>query len=129
MPDPELTAAFRAAVLTRSGRGTLPCWFGANVEDVTRCEGRIEAAHVIGRQSIRNCHGLWRVDPDLLELAQWDVRNALPACTAHHRRFDNHATPGLSVPAAALPEAVVEFIFDWGLESEAERRFVNFVRR
>lgn len=60
---------------------------------------------------------------DLVELAEWDPRNGGPGCTEHHRRFDSHATPELIVPADQLPAAVIDFIRDWGLEVEAERKF------
>jgi len=92
------------------------------------CYGRWEAFHFFGRQEVRNSPALYGLERDFVELIEWDGRNAGLACEGHHRRFDSHATPGLVVPAAALPGDVVEFIYDWGLESEAERRFVNFIR-
>lgn len=110
------------------------------------CEGRLERAHLIPRQRVENAlaalmpHNPVRItDPasifeprldkkELILLAAWDPRNGVVVCQHHHRRYDSHATPELCIPAAALPDHVVEFIYDWGLESEAERRFDNFVR-
>jgi len=108
------------------------CWL-ARFDPLKRpCAGRIEAAHLVGRQSIRNCPTLHGLDPELIELAEWDVRNGIPGCVEHHRRFDNHADAGpgsaLVVPSSALDDELEEFIVEWGLESEAERRFVDFVR-
>lgn len=108
------------------------CWL-ARFDPLERpCEGKWEAIHFIGRQQIRNCATLRGLDPELLELAEWDPRNGGAGCVEHHRRFDNHADAGpssaLIVPAAALDGEIVEFIYDWGLEIEAERRFSNFIR-
>lgn len=104
------------------------CWL-ARFDPLSRpCEGRFEAAHFIGRQSIRNCPTLLGIDEEIVELAQWDARNGLPACEHHHRRFDNHADAGpgsgLLVPKDDLDFELLEFIEDWGLQSEAERRFL-----
>lgn len=65
---------------------------------------------------------------DLILLAAWDPRNAVIGCEGHHRRFDNHATPVLVIPAPELPDHMLDFIFDWGLETQAEARFPNFIR-
>jgi hypothetical protein len=113
------------------------------------CEGRLERAHLVPRQRVENAiwealreAHIWRrqegvCDPclmfpwerdDLILLAAWDSRNAVIGCEGHHRRLDNHVTPELRIHAAALPDHAVEFIYDWGLESEAERRFDNFIR-
>jgi hypothetical protein len=86
-----------------------------------------EAFHFVSKVEIRNCATLAQIDPELLELAQWDVRNAGPACVNHHRRFDSLADAGpgsaITVPYETLPADVLEFIADWGLECEAERKF------
>jgi len=62
----------------------------------------------------------WR--EELVQLAAWDPRNARLGCTGHHPRFDSHATPRLYVPYDALPDHVLEFAEDWGLELELERQ-------
>ncbi len=103
------------------------CWL-ARFDPLGRsCSGRFEAAHFIGRQAIRNHPPLHGLDPDLIELAEWDVRNGIPACVEHHRRFDNHADAGpgsaILVSRGTLDEELEEFIAEWGLESLAERRF------
>lgn len=103
------------------------CWL-ARFDPLKRpCEERFEAFHFIGRQQIRNCPTLRGLDPELIELAEWDDRNAGPGCIGHHRRYDNHADAGpgsaLVVPFEALDDELKEFIEDWGLQSEAERLF------
>jgi hypothetical protein len=100
------------------------------------CSGRLEGVHLLGRQQIR--HTLRRqlatdawaegaIDPadvdDLVQLAEWDPRNAAAGCTGHHRRFDSHATPELLMPAEALPLQALIFITSWGFEDDAERKF------
>jgi hypothetical protein len=123
----ELQENFRAAVYSRFG-GLRPCYFRAKDD---HCEGRIEAAHWISRQRVKNA--LWPLLPplwdcagpkeaDLIWLAEWDPRNAVPACERHHRRFDSHRMPPLVVPRDAVPDAVEEFCADWGLESELGRK-------
>jgi hypothetical protein len=105
------------------------------------CSGELEAFHFIGRQRIRSVlrHqlalgletlGLFlREDvDDLVELAEWDSRNGGPACTGHHRRFDSHATPALVLPAWVTPGPFREFIREWGLETEVERKFSELER-
>jgi hypothetical protein len=79
--------------------------------------------------SCEGCFGAGRTrlpfSENLILLAAWDPRNGGISCVGHHRRFDNHATPSLSIPYAVLPRHVVEFVKDWGLEIEAERRFAS----
>lgn len=97
-----------------------------------------EAFHFISKVAIRRVvgdfltveydwpHGAQRGQDayhELIELAEWDPRNAGPGCVDHHRRFDSLATPALTVPREALPCHVEEFIADWGLDCEAERKF------
>lgn len=62
---------------------------------------------------------------DLIQLAAWDPRNGVIACEGHHRRFDNHATPPLFVPSLRLPAHALDFVLDWGLESQMRDRFPN----
>lgn len=148
-PPRHLTKAFHQAGLSwylhgdqapdnalRLHDGGPACWLAQFDEHERPCAGRLEVVHLIGRQRIRNIlrplllTDLWAegaidsldVD-DLVALAEWDPRNAAPGCEGHHRRFDSHATPALAIPLDALPEPVLDFIADWGFESEAERRF------
>lgn len=102
-----------------------PCCFLAPFDAEHRpCGGRKwEAIHFIGRQQVRNCPTLHGLDPELIALAEWDARNAGLGCVNHHRPFDSHSTPGLVVCREKLPSEVEEFIADWGLEEEAERKF------
>lgn len=112
------------------------CWLARFDPFERPCEGRLEVVHLISRQRIRNimrpllCTDLWAegaIDPgdveDLVQLAEWDDRNAAPGCTGHHRRFDNQQSPGLKVPIEGLRAEAIEFILERGLDSEAERRF------
>lgn len=147
-PPAELTEAFRHAGLSRYALpvdGPLDvlrecssaCWLHQHDPYHRPCGGRLEVFHFIGRQRIRNSFGallaaeLLKPIPafapddvtDLVELAEWDPRNAGPGCTLHHRRLDSHATPGLILPPATLPLPVLQFISERGLESEAGRKF------
>lgn len=64
---------------------------------------------------------------DLLLLAAWDPRNGEVGCEGHHRRYDNHAgTADLIVPVLALPIRTVDFIFDYGLMTQAEDQWPGF---
>jgi hypothetical protein len=129
-----LQTAFHRVAMERSYAtvflgGQRACWLAVHDPLKRPCERHrfFEAAHFIGRQSIRNCPTLRGLDPELLELAEWDARNGVPACVEHHRRFDNHADAGpgsaIAVPVEAIYPELAEFIAEWGLESEAERRF------
>jgi hypothetical protein len=64
---------------------------------------------------------------EVIQAAAWDSRNGGIACEAHHRRFDSHLVPlpseELLIPYSALPEHVLEFAADWGLEDELEAKF------
>lgn len=152
-PPEHLTLAFRLEAFRRysyigpeeSGRplclyedGGPACWLKQFDLYDKECGGELEACHVISRQRIRNVlRGLLvpdaldptAIDPldidDLVELAEWDPRNGVPGCTHHHRRFDSHSTPELGVPAQKLFAPNLEFVLDWGLESEAERKFTD----
>lgn len=125
-----------------------PCWFAPF--DARPCEGRIEACHFINRQRIKNA--LWAAmrevrfqaigrfegervldEPafpadvaawrdELIDLACWDPRLAVPGCTAHHRPFDSHATPRLLIFRGEVPVPVEEAVRDWGLETALEDR-------
>lgn len=99
------------------------CWLAPFDPEHRPCGGKWEAFHFIGRQAVRNCSTLAGLDPELIELAEWDCRNSGLGCVDHHRRFDNHSTPALVVLRETLPPEVEEFIADWGLDCEAERKF------
>lgn len=128
------------------------CWLAQFDERRRPCEAPLERAHMIPGQRVEHALGAllpgvedaqaqmveqwlqgngreWAyAATDLILLAAWDPRNGVIACQHHHRRYDSHATPELRIHAAALPDHAIEFIYDWGLESEAERRFDNFIR-
>lgn len=150
-----LTQAFADGVDERErafgGRVRYHCWLAQHDERRRPCLGRLERAHLIPRRRVENA--LWAVLYgavvdlgqigeemsavkvleeaefwDLILLAAWDPRNGVVACEAHHRRFDNHSTPALVIPAPELPDHMLDFIFDWGLDTQAEDRFPNFIR-
>jgi hypothetical protein len=107
------------------------------------CTGKLERFHWIGRQRVENALGAlmpsepyfedtiatmtgtlpWSTAVDLILLAAWDPRNGCVACEGHHRRFDGHLTSELKVPWGCLPGRFLDFVYDWGLESELERKF------
>jgi hypothetical protein len=149
-PPAELTEAFREqafVLFTHFGPeaagqplrlydGGPACWLKQHDPLDRPCSGDLEAFHFFSRQRIRNILRPQLVTDlltpgaidqlvvdDLVELAEWDPRNGGPDCTGHHRRLDNQATPGLKLPALAVPAQTRQFVLDWGLESEAERRF------
>lgn len=108
----------------------VPCCWLAPFDPLHKpCGGGMkwEAFHFISKVEIRNCATLQGLDDELLELAQWDPRNAGPGCVNHHRRFDNLADAGpgsaIEVPRETLPDDVEDFIAEWGLDVEAERKF------
>jgi hypothetical protein len=107
----------------RNPRGKRACWLWQFDDRHHACAGRLEAIHLIGRQRVRN--RLFGVDPEIVEQAEWDPRNAALGCTLHHRRFDSHATPPLRVPIYALRRQALDFIADYGLESDAEAKFTG----
>jgi hypothetical protein len=107
----------------RNPRGKRACWLWQFDDRHYDCAGRLEGIHLLGRQRVRN--RLYGVDPEIVELAEWDCRNSALGCTLHHRRFDNHATPGLLVPVYGLPKRTLEFITDYGLETDAEDKFTG----
>lgn len=61
----------------------------------------------------------WR--NELILLAAWDPRNGVIACEGHHRRFDSHLTPALTVRRDCLPTHLIEFASDWGIEGQLDR--------
>ncbi len=63
------------------------------------------------------------VKAELIMLAEWDPRNAVPGCKdEHHTRFDHKRVPILKVKAHRVPERVREFVADYGLEPQLERK-------
>ena len=151
-----LTTAFAEGVLELAPPRPAPaytgalgrCWLAQHDERQRPCELPFERAHLIPRQRVENALGallprpkidvfdpesMWtglsKIDrDDLILLAAWDPRNAVVSCQHHHRRLDSAQTPSLRLHSAVLPDHTVDFIYDWGLESEAERRFDNFIR-
>jgi hypothetical protein len=118
------------------------CWFQDHIPGLDPCGGdwgpdKLEAAHWIKRQQVerwvKSQYGPyaspafdlrgWKEDQeDIVRLAVWDPRNAVPACEKHHRRFDSQRMPTLVVPRRLVPEHVVEFTDDYGLETALEDR-------
>lgn len=98
------------------------CWLHQHDPKGEACSGHLEGIHFLTRKRLRFP---WGFDPELRTLAEWDGRNGGAACTRHHRRFDNQATPKLVLPVAALPLQVLAFIRDWGQEQYAEERFTG----
>jgi hypothetical protein len=155
-PPKHLTEAFREEAFVRFTHfgpedgtgyplrlynGGPACWLKQFDPLDRACSGDLEACHLIGRQRIRNVlRGQLVTDifatgaidvldvDDLVEQAEWDPRIAAPGCTGHHRRLDSHATPELKLPAQQLLAPHREFILEWGLESEAERKFIQIDR-
>jgi len=123
-----------------------PCWL-SQVDPLHRsCEGPVEVFHFISKLRLRDilapyfppsgpcpeCAGEgcefcneegWIDFEGLFTLAEYDPRNAGPACEYHHRRFDSHVSPTLVVPRPYVPLHVWEFAEDWGILSEYERKF------
>lgn len=102
----------------------LRCYLSLFDRHERQCCGRLEAAHVFGRQELRNYPPFWGLDPDVIELMEWDARNGIPACTEHHRRFDSHATPDLILPRDALFDDTLEFISERGIGDLADQRLL-----
>lgn len=101
----------------------LSCFLAPFDDHGRDCDGKWEALHFFGRQELRNSPLLYGLEREIVELIEWDDRNAALACEGHHRRFDSHATPALILPRIALPDDTEEFVLQYGLESLAERRF------
>jgi len=140
----ELTETFwQGAMAGKAFWDREDCWLRKHDPRRLPCsqdDSQLEAFHYVSRQRIRNVLGplllgsqpAWsfglkqswpEIVADLLQLAEWDARNAGAGCVHHHRRLDSHATPDLTVPYEALPKRVVEFAEDWGLESALEERY------
>lgn len=129
----------RAVLLDDRGRPA-PCWFGSNVSDPHKCEGRIEGAHWIKQQRIRKVleltlpvrlgDGDYVYDEErrqeLILLAIWDPRNGVPACNRDHTVFDSQRTPLRSKQIVVwrhqVPAHVEAFAEDWGLTHELDRK-------
>jgi hypothetical protein len=118
------------------------CWLTCHDDRRRPCSGRLERFHFIPRQRVENAlrallpgWGLERVHyaphvdsgdfkawrDDLILLAAWDSRNGGLGCEGHHRRLDSHLTPPLWVRYENLPDRVVHFAFDWGIEGQLDR--------
>jgi hypothetical protein len=120
----------------RVARKLPPCWLSDYDLRRRKCSTEIQACHLIAEQRIRNVlvPQLIELDAQLgapgmlaevIPLLECDPRLAVPGCTRHHPRFDNHATPELVVPRAALPEPFLDFIadFDGTFDADLERKF------
>jgi hypothetical protein len=130
------------------------CWLAKCDPHKLPCGGQpgklFERFHFIPRQRVENAMGAVLPRPaidvfdpesiwtglskaeieEVILLAAWDARNGGMGCELHHRRYDSHAdspeAPAIEVPAFALPEHFDNFVEDFGLETEAERRFPGF---
>lgn len=116
------------------------CWLAQHDGRRKPCSGPFERFHFMRRATVED--SLWAMmlgvsysddDPfdlipafDLIAVAAWDPRNGEIACEGHHRRYDHAAGPPLTVPVLALPIRTVDFVFDWGLDTQAEDRFPGF---
>jgi len=151
-PPPWLTTAFAEGVVELAPPRPAPaykgalgrCWLAQHDERRRPCSGRFERCHAIPRQRVENA--LWALLPgstitgehwpaaaafatpadvwDLILLAAWDPRNAVIGCgDEHHPRWDGKQGPPLIVRRDALPDHVIDFAAEWGLESQLELRF------
>lgn len=135
-----LTTAFAEGVVELAATRPAPaypgavgrCWLAQHDERRRPCSGPFERFHFISRQRVRHALGAllpwgaagteeWNHFSDLLQLAEWDPRNAEVGCEGHHRRFDSHLTPPLIVPYSALPARTIYFAFDWGIDDQLNR--------
>jgi len=116
------------------------CWLAQFDPEERPCTNKLERCHVINRQRVEKALGAMLFgatldDADgfpvelartqrlaIVQCAAWDSRNARLGCTGHHPRFDSNSTPRLYVPFEALPDHVLEFAEDWGLEAELQRK-------
>jgi hypothetical protein len=114
------------------------CFLARHDDRRRPCSGPYERFHFINRQRVENAMAAllpyaWEADAlgafltetewtrdDLILLAAWDPRNGGIACEGHHRRFDSHLTPPLTVPRLQLPARVIEFVTDNGIEHELD---------
>lgn len=122
-PPSNLTVTFHGAAMQRAREIGRSCFLEPFDKEKRPCVGRFEAFHFFGRQELRNSPALYGLEREIVELIEWDCRNAGLGCEGHHRPFDRHATPILILPRIVLPEDVEEFIDERGLEMLAERRF------
>lgn len=87
-------------------RNVGPCVMGPD-----ECEGRVEAHHVVTRQTLRK-HGL--------EIEEWNVDNRMGLCERHHDRHHARSQP---VQMELVPGVAVDFAFELGLEWWLERYY------
>ena len=93
------------------------CWYAGSPSCFSPCSGHLEAAHWIKRQRVRNALQALDFPPDAVQRAEWDVRNGVPMCQTHHRRFDAQQMPPLVIWRHEVPNEVEAFVEDWGLET------------
>lgn len=123
----------REGVFAQAGEGgrSIRChvaWLRSAGMDYPECSGRLQAAHVISRQSLRLLRSNMEIAPhrypsddprhnllkhDLDALCA-DPRNGLILCDRHHSAFDRRNGQALLLPY--LPEHVWEFAREYGLE-------------
>lgn len=81
---------------------------------------RIEAHHIIAKQTLTWVARERGYDPDRTQGLIWDARNGMALCATCHQR---HETAFKRVPFAALPEASLTFARDNGLFYLIERYY------
>ncbi len=133
-PPNWITASFRDGVDARYGSGLgIPyryasplCWLAQHDPHRRPCQGRLERFHFMPRQRVRNLLSAVLPYPlneasrklmrEIILLAEWDSRTGAIGCEGHHRRFDSHITPKLTIPYEVLPLHVLEYGEDWGFD-------------
>jgi hypothetical protein len=120
----ELQENFRLAVVFGGDPDAqaLPCWYGTEIEDTSKCEGRIIAGHFIKQTRIDNA--LFAQGLSLRERWQaiWDPDLAVPSCKGHDDRWDGHQTPPLVIWRHQVPWHVEKGVARWGLLTALEDR-------
>jgi hypothetical protein len=94
--DPELAAAWKAAVVHRGSRCLM-------------CGGRAElqAHHVIGQQVLRRYARELKLKRATAQRVLWDRRNGVPVCRRCHER---HTCAYVRIPRARLPNFVFAYV-------------------
>lgn len=101
--EAELALAFRLIVTQH----------GCQVhDDPLDCEGPVQAAHIIPKQTLRKM----RFTPEVV----WDPRNGIGACYKAHRRSDAALE---RFPVEYIPAEAWQFARELGLEWKLERQY------
>lgn len=103
--------SFRAGTLYRSA-------WRCSLADET-CDGRVEAHHIITRQTLRRLAELGLLTGEL-ELALGDDRNGLALCASHHHRVERGS---ITLTRDDLPEVVEGFAEDYGCAAELDAKY------